>query len=465
MRKSMAVLAVLLALAILVLCLSAIGVSARQDAVILTEETLYGSPDSVGDLRLQITSAYDDHLLWETVFHPAEAEAAQTQFQFVQDLEQEDTDFYAFVYVEVGVLNYSMHFNDGLAELEAMENGEDHHSAVDYALMLKPAIDVASRTAAGETRKETLRLRDYYEYYKVGAESHIAGALSSQILPDADQRKAQQAHLQNLIRFPVPEDATVEVTVSKYAKGDVYEINSDDHAFSFKGMELSACTKDALYGMLVYDREIGIDFQHFPQGNGIYRVPIEQIGEGSYYAALEQMENVYPVQPDVLICGVQVSDDEAQLLLFTQEQDHFFLTVLNRNTMEPVQQMSFAAKNKPEVWCSAETLVLRYTSSEDENPYVRVYTKQKNGYELWTETQICDMLSSHYGVIPQLVFNGEKLAVANLTDNWGTSSCWLQVIGQEELLYAGYFHHNADRIAHAPGNRGANRLTLEWVGN
>ena len=85
--------------------------------------------------------------------------------------------------------------------------------------MLPPARDVASRTAAGETRTERLPLNRYYAYYPVYLWSDCLWT------EDIDEiSAAHRALLNECFRIPVPDSETLEVTVSKDEAGRVVDV-------------------------------------------------------------------------------------------------------------------------------------------------------------------------------------------------------------------------------------------------
>ena len=461
MRRSFIMLITLLLAAVLLVSASAICVSELQDSVSVTEEVLAGDPAAANGLQLQIQSVYDNHLVWDSVFSPAAAAQTQTSFQFVSNLENESTDYYASAYLEMGILNYTMHFGGaGGGDLEAEESDPVGRFASDYATMLKPAIDVASRTAAGETRTETLRLRDYYEYFKIGVETHVGGSKSGQILPDEAQSAAQRARVQELFRIPVSEDLTVDVSVTKDNSGAITEVCCNENKQSTKGVVFDACAEEALYGAFVGYEDSRPDLSYMPQGNGIYTIPMDKVDGRNYYAAVERMENVYPLPVDTMVEAVLMADDGRHLLLFTKEDGQFVLTVIRRDTMQAVQHMSFAAQYRPAVWRSDDLLVVRYLAQEEERTYVRAYVRQDDAYTLWMEAPFCEGVADNDYTMPEIVFDGSRLAMGQLQDNWGVSSCWLQVFDQSGLLYGGRYLHSGDRVPRGLGNTGRNSLRL-----
>jgi len=198
-----------------------------------------------------------------------------------------------------------------------------------------------------------------------------------------------------------------------------------------------------------------------PQGNGIYCIPLDRPDGRNYYIAVERMENVYPLPDETIVLSVSISEHGEQLLVFTREQGQVVLTVLQRSTMEPIQQMVIAAEYAPSVWRSDELLVLWYTGF-DGAPYVQAYTWENDRYELWMHAPFYEEVTTGGYWTPKIAFDGQRLVLANLLDNWSVSSCWVQAFDQTGLIYAGQYVHSGDLVHRHLGNTGRNRLTLSW---
>ena len=128
--------------------------------------------------------------------------------------------------IYTGSTSFSMSSSGGIDFSEYTGEGEwDPGRSMEHSLMVLSAADVAERTENGETRTETLRLADYYDYYPITVELY---------LPDQEGRSyvyttwAECQALADYFRLKVPEDLMVEVSVTKDEYGQVSNVESND---------------------------------------------------------------------------------------------------------------------------------------------------------------------------------------------------------------------------------------------
>ena len=89
--------------------------------------------------------------------------------------------------------------------------------------LMRPVRDVASRTAAGEARTETVRLADYYESYPIALNTASRKYPNSSI----DVYSGESAWLGEYFKVKVDETLVRVVTVEKDGAGQVVSISMD----------------------------------------------------------------------------------------------------------------------------------------------------------------------------------------------------------------------------------------------
>ena len=63
---------------------------------------------------------------------------------------------------------------------------------------------------------------------------------------------------------------------------------------------------------------------------------------------------------------------------------------------------------------------------------------------------------------PSLAYDGQRLAIAVLHDEWLTGSARLSVYTKEGAVYVGDYYHSGDDIARDLGVNDEHRLQVHW---
>ena len=85
-----------------------------------------------------------------------------------------------------------------------------------------------------------------------------------------------------------------------------------------------------------------VDVSQIKDGFGIYCLPFDSTSEGedsSFPLLTEKLATVYPLDPHERILNLTLSPDQSRLLLHTQTDGMYVITVIDRDTMEAVQRL------------------------------------------------------------------------------------------------------------------------------
>lgn len=440
MRKSLILLAILLVLSVAALAVGQGAINAMGDDVTVTETTLAGDPAAAGGLTVSLHPTYENHLEWRTVFAAGKDPEPETKVHYSAKPLEDDYTGTSSVWMQIGGLNFSMSASGGAVNLE------EDTDEMGFVAMVRPAADVATRTQPGETRTETVYLRDYYEYYAMYLDLY------------GSYGQTGQAALSDYFRIPVQEDLQVEVTVSKDEAGTVYDVecNTVDNASSAYGYGLYL-EQGVFLGLGTEDGEYGgseVDFSQIRDGYGLYWIPMEQDG-----LDLDRIENIYPLDPAAAqFVTLEESFDGKSLLLFTRERGTLVLTVLDLETLEPVQRLELPISETPTVWQQEGLLLLRVYG---EDPRLLALSREDGLYRLWLDTPEYQFENIWYWD-PSLSFDGSRLALAYYENKYNKVSLCLTVYDETGLAYAGSYAHNADTFCPNLDSFWSDALTLQW---
>lgn len=445
MRKSLIVLLAFFVAAGVCLAAAFQTVSAGQDQIVVTETTLAGNAAAAEGLSVQTVLNESQQLFWRTTHAVSEQPNAVTEFSFY-GTRQDSVHFgdEITVWFEAGNFNYSI---SGVIDLEQLE--QEEHDWYENR-MLPPARDVASRTAAGETRTERLPLNRYYAYYPV--------YLWSDCLWTEDIDEISAAHrtlLHECFRIPVPDSETVEVTVTKDEAGQVVgvECNScipEDGETTWIGAE-PLVTEDAVYLLLTGNA----DFSQFRDGYGLYRIPISVVSSAANmefdppmpYLEVENMENVYPLDPSVSAhVSLQQGLDSSELLLMEATGTGTVVRVLDTADCQVREQWNLEGTQSPVIW-RHEALLLFSDLDYGEPGRLMVLRRENGRYSLWLETDFYPLNDDGY-YYRNLVFafDGKRLAMADFASVYDTGSHRVTVYDQSGLCYAGDYRYSTNDL-------------------
>jgi len=454
MRKSLICLVVLLVLSVTVLAAGHTNTTGQQTAVRITESTVLGDAAAAEGLELQVTANYERYLYWDTTYAAAADPTYETEFAFYPGRRDREQSYAEILDFQTASLNYGMGGND--IDLEGYESNEDMRHE---AMMVKPAIDLASRTEAWETKTEVFRLRDYYDNFKMRGEIRLRDVY----IWDDEWVES----FTDYFRIPVPDDLMVQVTVMKNAMGQICDVDlcDVDKTSSYYAYASSVLVDDHFYFVMVTDEENGLDLSGLPE-YGIWKLPvIRNEDNGRTTVTCGDLQLAMSLDREqVTARRLTASADGSKLHLITKENGLQYLYILDVQTMTQLQRISLSCEELPTIWEVENLLILQYTHWDQEvrQEMMQVLESGKDGYEFWPEMQLYPYMEGYWMAEPSLAYDGQRLAIAVLHDEWLTGSARLSVYTKEGAVYVGDYYHSGDDIARDLGVNDEHRLQVHW---
>lgn len=451
MRKSLILLAVLLVLSLGGGIAGAVVLDRQQDSITVTQKALYGDPSAVADLQVMAGIGSGSNLYWQT----ASTAGADTRTETVFSFYPRGRDWTQYADgsrfdLSISSVNYSM---SGVSNLEAEENGGDWGR---YDAMLRPAMDVASRTAAGETRTEVCNLRSYYEYLKVTADYQLPGL-------DGSDRMAVLKALNQVFRIPVPAQCPVEVTVTKDENGQVCQVECNDIGEDEEGSVWSVWTS-----AVCTDRGVWLvmggqaDFSQIETGYGVWLLPYGENDKGRYLD-VANLVNIYPLDAAAVTeASIQASWDGSRIYLLTRENGEAALTVLDCASDRALQRLPLGQEPVEALWTGETAAAV--LCGEEANYSLQVFADDGGTLTPWLQTGLypLNQAGETYWK-PALFFDGERLVLGSFQDGWQLASFRLTAYDRNGLLYAGDYTSSADSLPGHPFTIGDTEMQIRRI--
>lgn len=453
MKRTLIFLLVLLLTAAGLLTAGAGYLTSTEDDITLTHNLIAGDPAAAEGVTLTLPAGdQGSQTCWETTVDlGAEELAPKTEFTFYPKGKTWENDPQPRVDIYTGSINFSMSSTGGIdfSEYDGALT-EDPGRLYDATMMVLPAADVAERTENGETRTETVRLADYYDYYPVTVELY---------LPDQEGRShvyAAWADCQALTDYfglRVPEDLMVEVSVTKDELGQVYNVetnDADNQRFWFDCqtvvVEDGVCLAIAV---MSEDMDVSKDLVACRDGFGLYFIPFSDELKTDY----EQGDPVFDLEHVRMFCPLAPGsapmllsrEAEGQVLLYAREDGALKLSVFDTDTWQCVQWETIFPLGEEDAYSllgsgdgfmvmSGPDNMFRVVEEAD-----GVYTPALSGVQDMGEGYVDEWW---YNV--ECAYDGQRLAVAGITAS-GDCSLWVQVYDETGLTYGARIDHSLDR--------------------
>ena len=347
-----------------------------RDQVEVTQTVLLGDPSAAEGLLAEYKADYDRHLFWTIAVRPGPEPASETDYVYTQVKHDENsTDDSTFVF--------------SISEF----NAEDTYPEDQIPSDLLPDFQrLETKTPAGKERSMELDMKQYFKFYPVDLymQKGLLQVTAAATEADHGQRNTPgtkeyvSSKLNDYFRIPVADGEKMILKVDKTnGSSNVY------HRYFGRQFTMStyaAATSDAIY--FTFNTFAGegkiVDTSLIPGGYGIYRLPIGQ-STGSGKAPenisasdllIDELSNVLPLNPSVNICDLRLDSREKRLFLYTlEENDDYWLTVLDLDTMEVLQKLNLSCESEVYTWpwCQAddflvfstEQTLLLFTAGED----------------------------------------------------------------------------------------------------
>ena len=453
MRRTLTALLALLLAAAGLLAAGAGYLAGTEDDVELTHHLIAGDPAAAQGITLTLPAGDQQaQTCWETtVALGTEMLSPETAFTFYPGGKDWEGSIQPGAEIYTGSFSYGISASGSIDFADYLGEGEDPSYRHDATLMVLPAVDVAERTEDGETRTETLRLADYYDYFPITVEL---------TLPEGDGRYdrlyttwAESRALTEYFGLTVPEDLMVEVSATRDAYGNVTQVDCREAENQRFWADLQALVVE---GGVCLAYTVGADDvreTETPEGVrdfGLYFLPFSQELQDGY----ELGDRVFDLERIRLFCPLSGGSDpllldrreEGQLLLFAREDGALKLSVFDVDTWQCVQWESIfplGAEDYYSLLGSGEGFMAMYRSDDG---FFRVVEEQDGVYTpaLSGTRDRGEGYVDEWWYDTACAYDGERLVLAGPTGS-GDCSCWVQVYEEEGLTYGARIDHSLDR--------------------
>ncbi len=466
MRRSLIAFALVLLLSAVAVYAVAIDINSACDKLEITEDH-YNSKTIVDGLQVKTRTTLDRYLLWETVYDIGEESSISTEYsyhgaRFNEKFERKYDGITVNVFLEYGFEN---------------ERGAEEQFGIGKAYK-----ELYDTTPPGKEKKKTVYLKDYYEFYPMGAEIELpnfscgwGGYLSyGTITPQIGTEEYIYSRLDEYFKIPVIEDAYVEISVSRSIKGDLIGMgsaNMDGEQFHMSC--ISTLTDEASYFTFDAHTTDGniVDLSYLPDGYGIYCVPY--IGEikSAEGVLIDEISMVYPLDPNIEILDIATNPEKTKLLLHTIEENKYVLTVIDIETMEQSQRFELSDWTKDNYgWqmYDGEDFIAMYVQYRD---IVLLSINENGDYELeFTVKQPSDTYLDYINSGMSMDFDGEKLAMAKFVNSKENKACTFYIAVYDETGQIYYGEYSTSLNTGSSGNYSyycrpcdSEPISIEWI--
>lgn len=414
----------------------ATGVNQNKDTVTITEEVRYGDATLADGVTVDLKVQYDDHLLWNTTYEKNSGEKTDTEFRFLaQEL------VWAFEYRE-----------DPVAINVSYESTIDIASPIESLSGLARAYrEIYEETQPGTEVSKSISVKDYYEYYPLfirlelpdntiwGAESWLSDGSG---FVNGEQELYEK--FTDFFRIPVEEKDCIEVVVDRdQSNGMMTQSSSSDYLQLYSE---SVMTEDGMcYFTLNNKTSDGrvMDSSLIPGGYGLYSFRFGKPGTYSKSGVdIDSLKMTYALDENITILYLSLNKEQTKLLLFTEEAEEYYFSVIDRDTMKLSQKLKLASWGEI---CEYDDFLV--VSGEQISLFA---VTEDGGYEQrFSIASEQPELQVRWKLLPEasMDYNGEHLIVANWLmeqeHNWmQTCDFYLLICGPKGLEYYGTYRNS-----------------------
>ncbi len=450
MRKRLILFAVMLALAIASVAAAAPAVARQKDDVVLTEELLYGDSTAAEGFSLAIEATLDGYLHWETTAALGPELKSDTRFWFTGSRKWGrggDAEPYLQFFANWGNAHSSS--EQGI-DMEELGNWDWWTPPI-----AKLAIDVASRTKAGEVHTETVALADFCEHLPFQVDFQLPAETASAIVGrETGFYYATEGFWPDAGRFlGIPAgDSTIQVTVIKDEHDRVVELETQtDTGFPIELPSSILPADGGLYLVVRTTRENEegywepVVFDTLPEGNGVYYLPLT-VHQDEYENDIIQVDSAH------IRCVIPLDDGHIPLELAQDRNGDLllescvtgegtYLSVFDGKTLAEKQTIMPYEDAAPEkVWFEDGFVAAA-------GARVSVLALEDGAYVRRVNARLDESGMENTLSMADVAWNGERLLMASYTENWNECNVRLAVCDGLGLRYAALLHNSQSQDA------------------
>ncbi len=422
MRKSL-----LLVLLLTLLSAGTFGYIASQllpvrDQVAVQQNIQFGDPSALNGLTVSLLTESDNILHWNTTIETGTDVNAVTDYTYTIPPEKVDSRREQTNWLTISPSIWSI---PALQEYDA-QAGEKYPKAYE---------SLAEGLEPGESASGRVYVKDFADYYSLTCSMDLLDERFTFYKgeptgygSDFQNTLAKRFHEEFLMKVPDYLQMWLEISYDDRYYNYNYScepVGGYDGEFTLDVAETMADSGFWFTFNTSDDDYTRLDVSHFPNGYGIWRIPVEN---GSLQPELEM---VYPLTPGIKILNLTTSADGRKILLSTMEENQVQITVLDSRTAETLQQIPLVQlPEKDASWCFYEAdgcivAALIDTVSRSRN-LILLAENEKQEYEVLWNLQLNDNNSPvvyfhkpeerhyeySYDYWPVMAWNGEQLAFA-----------------------------------------------------
>lgn len=472
MRKSLALLLVLVLACSCGVVYAAGELIDDSDEVVIEEIVRYGDPAIAEGISIDTAVNCRHHLFWNTAHTVGKAEEAETAFRFSADA---DYEYGVGEYVNVQ-LRSGLEFN---FDMEGSPVWEAYEA-------------LAASTPAGQSGEATIYISYYYDYYPVSVDIDTPGFVMNTYsgidYMSAEERAIYDA-FNEFFRIPVLEEDQRTIHLDKNIEGEVYSWGSSWTDCDTYGIYSECVARDdAVYFTVTNRSQNGeiMDFSLVPGGYGIYKMPYTSSYPGTsdvehdpfMYVHADELEMVYPLREEQCVEFFAESPDGNKLLLFTHAYGLMELTVIDVATMATLQVIEIMSGDETaNMWTLyLEDDFIALHLSGDRLALISMNPVAEYQMEFIVQMNPEGETLFYLGRDNAFDWNGEQLAVAGFASPkdpsyYYTCDYHLAVYDETGLLYFGVFDSSLSSTKESSGefnpydiNSGmdSDPITVEW---
>ena len=443
MRKSLIICCVITLLAITGLVGIGVVVGAQDEEVYLQENILVGDPAYAEDISFQISSQWQEKLLWETSADMGEELAVDTDFSFYPngfDYELPSQSSARF--------EYTMSF--GYSSSGSLLDGDDgKDSEIPFYNVF---VDVASRTEPGTTRTETVKLAEYYEYFDMRLDFNSRKYHRYSYNGVFSENEDEHSHINKVLGMRIPEELEFEATVEKSENGNVYDIHGNAGENDIRIINDGIVLKDGVYVYVYVVNDEGLLPGVSETGYGIYKLPfawgaLEEEENETAFILLDEFALVYPLEEKIL--AMKADEAEKEIFLLIERAGGVYLQRIEKESMVLLQEFPLG---KSEEWLACHDMQItdKGVMLLMNDRRICFAEKRENEYFISVNYQMPDEDPFHSGAWDSYAFDYKDGRLAII---WGgakghyyqcSSSVYVFVVEGEELKFLAHYNNSLD---------------------
>ena len=422
----------------------------EKDQVHYTERVLYGDKSVVDGVTVEADINYGYYLYWNTKYQMSDAPKTETEYIMYPWGESTST------YQNPGSLWFNMD-----ADLQ-LAIGIDDFEKENYSGLELAVKELYDKTEPGTENTETVYLKDYVEYYNFVlelklphdveenyyrnygyySESELRENLADWEETGRNKDEAEEVRnyleildtFQAFFKIPVLDTEVYTIGIAKDESGRVVgmaessvsgggasgQINIPDTP-QVEGMDSFSFATYSLFDKgdcyFTFDTHTFndnlVDVSQIPGGYGIYHFTYDQKGNLN----LDNLKMVYPLDVKMRISDIKMDESGANLLLFTSDEEHHYMTIIDRETMTLVDTFTIGdSESYMTNWVYDDFIVVRteklivYPLGED-GRYTQAFAVDFQMLEDKVHSLSKDISFLQYN--SDFDWNGEQLLIVN----------------------------------------------------